>query len=67
MRFTIAIEDNLINEAKKTIGARTKKQTIETALKELIRKRNLKEAVQHAGKIEMTMTVDELIEQRTTQ
>lgn len=64
MRFTVTVDENLINEAKRTIGARSKKQTIEIALKELIRKRRLEKVASHAGKVDLAMTIDDLIAQR---
>jgi Arc/MetJ family transcription regulator len=64
MRFTIAIDPNLIEEAKQLSGVKTKREAIEIALKELIRRRRLKEAAAHAGKVKMAITLKDLEAQR---
>ncbi len=64
MRFTVAIDPNLIEEAKQVSGAKTKREAIELALKEMIRRRRLKEAAGHAGKVKMAVTLEELEKQR---
>jgi len=37
MRTTLAINQDLLNEAKRLSGSRTKKETVEIALEEFIR------------------------------
>lgn len=64
MRFTIAIDSNLIEEAKQVSGVKTKREAIEIALREMIRKRRLNEAVAHEGKINMAITQKDLEAQR---
>lgn len=64
MRFTVAIDSNLIEEAKQVTGVKTKREAIEVALRELIRRRRLKEAVGHAGKVKMAITRKNLEAQR---
>ncbi len=36
MRTNIEIDDDVMNEARRLIGARTKRETVDTALRELI-------------------------------
>lgn len=64
MRFTVVVEPALIEEAKRVSGAKTKKEAIEMALKEMIRRRRLEDAAAHAGRIEMALTLKELERQR---
>lgn len=64
MRFTVVVEPALIEEAKRVSGAKTKKEAIEMALKEMIRRRRLEDAAAHAGRIEMALTLEELERQR---
>lgn len=64
MRFTIAIDPNLIEEAKRISGVKTKREAIEVALREMIRRRRLREAVAHAGKVKMAITRKNLEAQR---
>lgn len=60
MRFTVSIDPNLVEQAKRISGAKTKKETIELALKELVRKHRLREAASHAGKIDIAITLEDL-------
>ena len=56
MRTLINIDDETLKEAMTLVGAKTKKETVQLALKELIKSRlrqNLKE-MRGSGAIEMT-------------
>ena len=64
MRTTLVINEDLLDEAKTLSGAKTKKETIEKALKEFIRRRKSKRLLELEGKIELSYTVDELIKRR---
>jgi len=64
MRFTVAIDPNLIEEAKRVSGVKTKREAIELALKEMIRRRRLKEAAAHAGKVKIAISLKDLEKQR---
>lgn len=45
MRTNIDIDDTLMAEAMKATGLRTKKETVEEALRQLLRERELREAL----------------------
>jgi len=64
MRTTLAINEDLLDEAKKLSGAKTKKETIEKALKELIQRRKSKKLIDLEGQVELSYTVEELIKRR---
>jgi Arc/MetJ family transcription regulator len=64
MRTTLAINEDLLDEAKELSGAKTKKETIEKALKELIQRRKSKKLIDLEGKVELSYTVEELIKRR---
>ena len=64
MRTTLAIDEDLLDEAKELSGAKTKKETIERALKELIQRRKSKKLIDLEGKVELSYTVEELIKRR---
>lgn len=64
MRFTIAIDSDLIEEAKRISGAKTKREAIEAALREMVRKRRLEESAAHAGKVKMAISRKDLEAQR---
>jgi len=51
MRTNVVIDDDLINEALKLTGARTKKDVIAFALQELVASRKRKNLLDLAGKI----------------
>jgi Arc/MetJ family transcription regulator len=64
MRTTLTINEDLLDEAKTLSGARTKRETIERALKEFIRRKKSMKLLDLEGKIELSYTVDELIRRR---
>ena len=64
MRTTLAINEELLNEVKLLSGAKTKKDAVEKALVDFIRRRKAKKLLQLEGKIEVSFTPKELIERR---
>jgi len=64
MRTTLAIKGKLLEEVKSLSGAKTKKEAVEKALDEFIRRRKAKKLIELEGKMELSLTLDELIEQR---
>lgn len=64
MRMTVSLKKELLEEAQKLLKKKTKKEVIEDALKELIRKKRREEAIKHAGKVEIDITLDELLSLR---
>ena len=64
MRTTLTIDEELLNEAKELSGARTKKEAIEVALEEFIRRRKAKKLLDLEGKIELSFTLDEFLKDR---
>ena len=64
MRTTLTINEDLIDEAKALSGAKTKKEAIEKALKEFIRRRKSRKLLDLEGKIELAYTVEDLMKRR---
>jgi len=64
MRTTLAIKENLLDEVKSLSGAKTKKEAVEKALEEFIRRRKAKKLIELEGKMELSFTLDGLIKQR---
>jgi len=64
MRTTLVINEELLNEAKTLSGAKTKKEAVEVALEEFIRRRKAKKLLELEGKIELSCTLDELLKNR---
>ena len=59
-KTTVMIDDELLKEAMKVTGARTKKQAISAGLKELVRRRNLEALRQEAGTYDLALSPEEL-------
>lgn len=64
MRTTLSIKEDLLKEAKKISGAKTKKETIEMALEEFVRKRKSKKLIELEGKIELSYTLSDFLKRR---
>lgn len=59
MRTNIIIDDTLMKKAMKVTGIKTKKETVETALKELLRATETKSALLLRGNITWSGDLDE--------
>ena len=62
--MTVTLDKELLEEARSFLGKKTKKEVIEEALKELVRRKRREEAIKHAGKIEMDIDLEELLKMR---
>lgn len=58
MRTTLDIPMELLNQALRLAGAKTKTEAIITALKEYIRQKKIEQITQAAGKIEFAKDFD---------
>lgn len=59
-RLTVTLNEAVLEEAKGLLHARTKRETIEMALDEVIKQKRREEAIKHCGGIEIQLTQDEL-------
>jgi len=64
MMTKLVIKEKLLEEVKSLSGAKTKREAVEKALDEFIRRRKAKKLIELEGKMELSLTLDELIEQR---
>lgn len=64
MRTTLAISEELLNEVKLLSGAKTKKDAVEKALVDFVRRRKAKKLLQLEGKIELSFTPKEFLARR---
>lgn len=64
MRTTLAIKEKLLDEVKALSGVKTKKEAVEMALEEFIKRRKAKKLIELEGKIELSFKLDEFIERR---
>lgn len=59
-RMTVAIDEELLEEARRLSGAKTKREAIEIALRQLVRRLRKQEISNHAGTIELALTQEKL-------
>ncbi len=64
MRTTLTIDEKLLEEAKSLSGARTKKEAIEKALVEFIKRKKAKGLLDLEGKVELSFSLKEFLERR---
>ena len=60
MRRTVVVDDKLLEEARQVLGTRTIRETIETSLREAVRRRRLEELRRSLGRVELDLTHEEL-------
>jgi len=58
MRTNVVLDDELVQEAFRLTGARTKRELISTALRELVRARRKKDLLDLAGRIRFHKAFD---------
>lgn len=59
-RTTMVIDEGLLEEARRLSGARTKREAVETALREMLVRLRRKEMASHAGTVEISITQADL-------
>ena len=64
LRTTLSIKEDLLEEAKKVSGAKTKKEAIEIALEEFVKRKKSKKLIELEGKIELSFTLSEFLKRR---
>lgn len=60
MKTTVVIDDNLLRDAVKAAGVRTKREAIEMGLRELVHKRNLEALKEELGTFDLDLSPEEL-------
>jgi Arc/MetJ family transcription regulator len=60
MRRTVVIDDELLEEARRVLGTRGIRDTVETGLREAIRRLRLVELRRSLGQLELGLTSEEL-------
>ncbi len=63
-KTTVIIDDELLSEALKVTGAKSKRQVIIAGLKELIRKKNLEAFRRELGTFDLAISLEEVKRQR---
>lgn len=59
-RMTVALDEHLLEEARRLSGAKTKREALEIALRQLVRRLRRQEIIAHAGAIELSLSQAEL-------
>lgn len=60
MRRTVVIDDNLLEEARRVLGTKGVRDTVEAGLKEAVRRSRLAELRRSLGKMDLDLTLEEL-------
>ena len=60
MRRTVVIEDTLLDDARRLLGTKGIRDTVEAALREIIRRYRLEELRKSLGTVELGLTSEEL-------
>jgi hypothetical protein len=60
MRRAVVIDDALLEEARRVLGTRGVRDTVETGLKEAIRRYRLGDLRRSLGKVDLDLTPEEL-------
>jgi Arc/MetJ family transcription regulator len=59
-KTTVIIDDELLDEAMRVSGAKSKKEAITTGLKELIRRKNVEALRRELGTFDLALSSEEL-------
>ena len=65
MKTTVEIDDDLIREAMKALRVKTKREAIETGLREVVRRKNLAALRNELGTFDLDLDLDELEKRRS--
>ena len=64
LRTALTINEDLLEEAKTLSGAKTKKEAIEIALEEFVRREKSKILIELEGKVELSFSLYEFLKRR---
>ncbi|MBM3501067.1 MAG: type II toxin-antitoxin system VapB family antitoxin [Armatimonadetes bacterium] len=64
MRYTIDLPDDLVRDAMRLTGLKTKREVVTLALEELVRKRRLERLRARLGQGNLDLTLEELCRMR---
>ncbi len=63
-RLTATIDDGLMEEARRAMSTRTKRETIEAALREVVRRARARKALEHKGSLSFGFSREDLLRRR---
>lgn len=67
MRRTVVIEDTLLDNARRLLGTQGIRDTVEEALREVIRRYHLEQLRKSLGTVDLGLTSEELIRLRNAE
>jgi|APSaa5957512622_1039677.scaffolds.fasta_scaffold386346_2 hypothetical protein len=59
-RMTVSLDERIVSEARDLLKTKTKRETIETALIEVIKEKKREKALMHCGEIELDVDQQKL-------
>jgi len=65
MKTTVVIDEELLREAMEATGAKTKREAIESGLRELVRRKSLKALREELGSFDLDLSLQELERRRS--
>ena len=63
-RLTVTLDDQLLDEARGAMSTRTKRETIEVALREVVRRAKTRRALEHKGRLRLGFSREDLLRRR---
>lgn len=60
IRMTVTLDEKIVSEARDLLKTKTKRETIETALIEIIKEKKREKALERCGEIELDIDQEEL-------
>jgi len=63
-RFTATLDDQLLDEARRAMSTRTKRETIEAALRDVVRRARARKALENKGKLHLGFSRHDLLRRR---
>lgn len=64
VRLNVEVDPQLLDEAVDLSGASSKREAIEMALRELVRRRRLHKLIERAGTVPLSWSVEDLVRMR---
>ena len=63
-KTTVVLDEKLLEDAKEAVGARTKREVIDTALRELVKKRQRELLIEKMGTFDLDLTQEDIEKMR---
>ncbi len=63
-RLTATLDDQLLEQARSALSTRTKRETIEAALREVVRRAKIRKTLEHKGKLQLGFSRADLLRRR---